>query len=747
MAFNNTDLQKLLNEGKVKTIISYGGNTGLRAKKLSNRVSFQVNKRLKGGKNTSTIIGYYPDISLKEALNKTQAIRIDIDAGLNPRIEKIKRQSEVSKGLKTLDDCIQIHIMDKESARTTPIPENTIRQTWSAFRLCSPKLLNKPIAEITADELRDCFNFMASSQYKNRNGSLGARRQAEIWMSYTKAVFKMAHEIKDFITVNPCPKAFYKITREIKSYDHFLQPSEVSKMIELINDMEEYQKGFAPADVFEARLTQYQAVKLTVLTGLRNASELYTIKWSDVNLGTNKPTFYYTTSKQQQPLEIPITPIMREVFKAQAKRKYNDYVFAGTMNAKETNTHIKGVHKAMVRLREIMADKPHNMKQFQNSEVFNNLMLRHTFTTLGNRIGIPIEKLDAMSGHIQTTQRKVATTQYISRIAEDMREDFIKLHDFMLAGKDFEDQDMSEETIKLKHKSLVARLNTPRARVSLQEYFNKNYPASYIGQATRIVKISKHYYVRFFDDVNKKYKSDRFKKEGRTYDPIFETTGYLVELPKWITNSFPDYRKRDLYTIFVVKEFPENRSNVMKEEDISEQEVLDGDIHDHTTGIFRTAHLQDEIRIELGDTYRNKDYYQKMPEKILEERKASYTRMVIRMGQRAEIEEAKGKPRSAYSLLSPQEKWERVFKKGRDDMRNLYMENEEQLSAQAHLDSSSLIRLAKIATTTIPNTQTAKEALKVLVPLHDKLDKDWAKNNERLEEIKQRLKPSSDSTT
>ena len=339
MAFNNKDLESLLNEGQYREAINYGANTGLRAKKLANRVSFEVTKRVSGGRNTTSTVGYYPDMTLKEALGLSHGIRSDADKGLNPRVEKTKRQAQTNKGVITLESCIQEHIHDRETARPTPVPPNTIRQIWSAFKLCSPSLMHKPIAEITSEQLRECFNFMSSSQYKNRNGKAGARRQAEIWMAYAKAIFRMAHEIKDYIDVNPCPKAFYKITREIKSYDHFLQPSEVSKMIELINDMEEYPKSFMASDVLDARLTQFQAIKLNVLTGLRNASELYTIKWQDVKLDITKPKFYYMTSKQQQPLEVPITPMMAEVFRAQEKRRCNSYVFPATANAKEQDTY------------------------------------------------------------------------------------------------------------------------------------------------------------------------------------------------------------------------------------------------------------------------------------------------------------------------------------------------------------------------------------------------------------------------
>ncbi|MFL2648276.1 MAG: tyrosine-type recombinase/integrase [Dehalococcoidia bacterium] len=743
MAFTNTDLQKLHAEGKYRSSLSYGANTGLRAKKLANRVSFEVTKRVTGGANTTSTIGYFPDISVKEALQKAHAIRVDADAGLNPRLEKQKRKTKVTKGLKTLEDCIQEHILDKESARTSPIPPNTIRQTWSAFRLCSPRLLQKPIAEITPNELRECFNFMSSSQYKNRDGSFGARRQAEIWMAYTKAIFKMAHEIKDYIEVNPCPKAFYKITRDIKSYDHFLQPSEVSKMLELINDMESYPKSFIKLDTINHRLTQYQAIKLTVLTGLRNASELYTIKWDDVKLDVNKPTFYYTTSKQQQPLEVPITPLMTEVFRAQLKRRCNSYVFPSTVNSKEPDTFIKGVFKAMKRLRQLL-NSSYGITQFQNSEVFNNLMLRHTFTTLGNRIGIPIEKLDAMSGHITTTQRKVATTQYISRIAEDMREDFMKLHEFMLAGKDFEDKEMSEESIKLKHKSLVARLNSPRARQSLLNYFRDKFPASYIGQAIRIVKVSKHYYTRFYEVTYARDKDKAIEKAQKEFEPIMETTGYLVELPKWLNNNMPKYMRRDLVTVFVLRELPENRSDAMNLHDISEQEMREQDTFDETTGAFRVAFLFDEIREELGDTYRNEHYFKKMPEDILEYRKRRYMNMQTRLAKTVEEQsEEKKATLPFYFFFSPQKRWDAYYNRGKNDLPEVWIDSDDEDRGANHIRSKRFIEIARR-----DGSEEAFKALEVLVPIYNAQHKDA---QIRLEDLKRKRKrkrkPSNDSTS
>ena len=736
MALTNKDLETLLKEGKKKQIIAYGANTGLRAKRLANRVSFEVTKRVSGGRNTTSTVGYYPDISLKEALNLAHAIRVDAERGLNPRVEKTKRQTQTNKGFITLQQCIEEHIHDRETARPTPVPPNTIRQIWSAFKLCSPNLMLKPIAEITSEQLRECFNFMSSSQYKNRNGTAGARRQAEIWMAYAKAIFRMAHEIKDYIDVNPCPKAFYKITREIKSYDHFLQPSEVSKMIELINDMEEYPKSFMASDVLGARLTQFQAIKLNVLTGLRNASELYTIKWQDVKLDITKPKFYYMTSKQQQPLEVPITPMMAEVFRAQAKRICNDYVFPSTANAKEPNTYIKGVFKAMARLRQLL-ESQYGITSFENSEVFNNLMLRHTFTTLANRVKIPLEDIDKMSGHVKTKNDK-STQDYITALAEDMRPNYIKLHEFMLAGKDFEDSDVSEETLKLKHNSLVARLNTPRARQSLLNYFRGNFPASYIGQATRILKVSKHYYTRFYEDVNMKFKGERLKEEDKIYEPIFETTGYLVELPKWLNNSLPEHTRRNLSTVFVLREFTENRSQVMKEEDISEQEMKEQDIYDESTGIFRVAYLMDDIRKDLGDPYRNADYYKNMSKEKLETRKASNMRMhkriAISITKMTQEEKDKLPP---YFHESPEKKWEKRFNAGRNDIDPLWIEDEDALEGQEHLRSRNFIDIAKK-----DNSLEAQEAIKILDPIYKKAHLAWEKRNK---DRKNKVKTPHDS--
>ena len=670
MAFNNKDLESLLNEGQYREAINYGANTGLRAKKLANRVSFEVTKRVSGGRNTTSTVGYYPDMTLKEALGLSHGIRSDADKGLNPRVEKTKRQAQTNKGFITLESCIQEHIHDRETARPTPVPPNTIRQIWSAFKLCSPSLMNKPIAEITSEQLRECFNFMSSSQYKNRNGKAGARRQAEIWMAYAKAIFRMAHEIKDYIDVNPCPKAFYKITREIKSYDHFLQPSEVSKMIELINDMEDYPKSFMASDVLDARLTQFQAIKLNVLTGLRNQSELYTIKWQDVKLDITKPKFYYMTSKQQQPLEVPITPMMAEVFRAQEKRRCNSYVFPSTANAKEPDTYIKGVFKAMARLRQLL-ESQYGITSFENSEVFNNLMLRHTFTTLANRVKIPLEDIDKMSGHVKTKNDK-STQDYITALAEDMRPNYIKLHEFMLAGKDFEDSDVSEETLKLKHNSLVARLNTPRGKQSKLIYFNENYTATYLGQATRIVKISKHYYTRFYEDLG----------EGeKHYEPVLEMTGYLVELPKYIVKSLPEFIRREYYTLCTERVLTDNRAEALKSFDIADQELDEQDTYNEDTGEFTNKEIIQKIRDELGDTYKNSDFYKRMPKERLEKIKAklygnwdNLAKMV--KNPNAKITGGDVPKFIANALKSPEDKWQRVYNRGSLDFAPVYLDNQ-----------------------------------------------------------------------
>ena len=82
MALTKKDLETLPNEGKKKQILANGANTGLRAKRLANRVSFEVTKRVSGGRNTTSTVGYYPGISLNEALNLAHAIRVDAERDL-----------------------------------------------------------------------------------------------------------------------------------------------------------------------------------------------------------------------------------------------------------------------------------------------------------------------------------------------------------------------------------------------------------------------------------------------------------------------------------------------------------------------------------------------------------------------------------------------------------------------------------------------------------------------------------------
>lgn len=621
MTFTTTELTNLLDTGKDNATLGYGANTGLRARKRTNRISFIVSKRVAGTKtNSSTTIGYFPDISIKEALNRAHAIRDVADQGRNPRVVKLEKARKVAKGQITFQECIDEYVKDLNTASDKPLPVSTTRGRESAFRNVSPTLLRIPIAEISQEQLRERFDYYSSSQHKKRNGETGARRQAEVWMSYTKAVFKMAHEIKNYIDFNPCPKAFYKIKRIYKEYDHYLQPSETSKLLLLISDLEKYADTFDKDAVTEERLNAYQAIKLTLLTGLHNYVDVYQILWKDVKLNKTNPSFYYFNTKNQQPMEVPITPIMKEVFDAQAKRKRNQFVFPQRyyVNRSEDD-HLTTVRKPLLKLRELLEEQ-HGIKDFKTSKVFNNLMLRHTFMTLGSHIHIPIEELDTMSGHIITRQRKKSTGFYITNLAETMRSNFNKLHEYMLAGIDPEGQEVSEETVQLKRKSIAQTLNTTKARARIHQYFKDKYPLSYLALARRILQVSTHHYSRFYEGIIQERKDKRFKEEGREYEPVIRYTGYLVELPNYLVKTKAQHIKSDHVTLFYVTEFEENRSEIMTKENISEMELDEQDTMDEE-GRFRMGVIQDKIREELGDPYRRKQFYTELPKEKLTENK------------------------------------------------------------------------------------------------------------------------------
>jgi len=290
-----------------------------------------------------------------------------------------------------------------------------------------------------------------------------------------------------------------------------------------------------------------------------------------------------------------------------------------------------------------------------------------------------------------------------------MRPNYIKLHEFMLAGKDFEDSDVSEETLKLKHNSLVARLNTPRGKQSKLNYFNENYPATYLGQATRILKVSKHHYTRFFEDLG----------EGKKhYEPVIEMTGYLVELPKYIVKSLPEFVRREYYTLVTERVLSENRAEALKGFDIADQELDETDTYSEETGEFTNLKTIQKIRDELGDTYKNSDFYKKMSKEKLEKNKAKQFENWDNMAKMVKNPDAKitggDVPKFIANALKPaEEKWERVLNRGSLDFQSILLDN------QYRFDKYSALRKAIDKS---PDDPLAQKALVQLVAMEKEVN-------------------------
>ena len=178
--------------------------------------------------------------------------------------------------------------------------------------------------------------------------------------------------------------------------------------------------------------------------------------------------------------------------------------------------------------------------------------------------------------------------------------------------------------------------------------------------------------------------------------------------------------------------------------DISEQEMREQDTFDETTGAFRVAYLFDEIREELGDTYRNDHYFKNMPEDKLEDRKRRYMNMVTRLAKTVEEQsEEKKATLPFYFFLSPQERWDAYYNRGRNDLYELWIDDEDDDRGASHVRSKVFIDIAQR-----DGIEEAFKSLEVLVPIYNEQHK---KAQIRLEDLKRKRKkkrkPSSDSTS
>jgi integrase len=432
---------------------------GLRVKKNKDgSCSWILMKRMKGSPAAAspkrTTLGKWPEMTWDAAEAKASHYRRLLDDGIDPiQYEKDERRKAEAKALEekakqiTLRKLLEEYQLDCQMRGKGDSP-NYLKNYRSAIERVWARFLDTPIHDIRGPELRDEYHLWNSQRISPRTGK-PATSISDMAVVYLRAMWTHAMKRMQIIDTNPVD-VFYGEIEKPKPSEYFLNPREAIQMFDVIGEICSTADKIKRTDVAvgdpklknlqhlgewafsEEAINCYNAIKLTLLSGLRGPSEVLSLPWSKVFLdeedweGDTPCPYFHVWTKQKREFGVPITPQMERVFREQKKIRRNDYVFPSP-SAKRKDLYIEGARKAY---EEVLTP----LIPARNAKLLGARVMRHTFATACDHLLHDYSLADKITGHGPT--ERTATANYIHRQVHSNYEYFEKINECLSGETD-----------------------------------------------------------------------------------------------------------------------------------------------------------------------------------------------------------------------------------------------------------------------------------------------------------------------
>lgn len=398
--------------------VEYGDTVvnGLRLRVgISGAKSFCISRK-RNGKFIRATLGRFPDLTIDNARAKALELLGDVaTTGRNPNIEK--RINE--RALVTLNDALDTYIKSRDERLST----DTAKQYRSILQNFSGDWMKQPIASISRERVETRHKavtdgsvwFGADKSTLRAGVGAGSKAQADLWARVLRAIYRFAHDHyrdDEGKTLLPDPPTMVLSTK--RKWHGTVRKTERIRTNELgrwfnalssVRDLAEQGRDDIAAAVCDA-------VEMAIFTGLRK-SEILELSWDRVNLGGRY--FWIDTTKNGDPLELPVTETLLKLFRRRAKMKAADgvLVFPGDKGViKEYRHIIERISAATVPEPNPDLLKPIPFKWHDG---------RRTFGTVAELVGVGNYILKRLLNH--RTMRSADVTQgYLHFSADELME-------------------------------------------------------------------------------------------------------------------------------------------------------------------------------------------------------------------------------------------------------------------------------------------------------------------------------------
>lgn len=398
--------------------VEYGDTivNGLRIRIGTSGVKSFCISRKRNGKFIRATLGRFPDLTVDNARAKALEMLGDVaTTGRNPNVEK--RVNE--KASVTLADALDAYIKNR-GHRLKPTTEKQYRAILQNY---SGDWMKQSLATISRERVEHRHKavtdgsvwFGADKETLRAGVGTGSKAQADLWARALRAVYRFAHDHyrdEEGITLLPDPPTLVlstkrqwhgtvRKTERIRTHDFARWLNAVA----VVRVKAEEGRDDVAAAICDA-------VEMSIFTGLRK-SEIFELTWDRVNIGGRY--FWIDTTKNGDPLELPITETLLNLFRRRLKMKASDevLVFPGAKGVIKEYRHVIDRISAAT----VPDPNPDMLKPIP----FKWHDARRTFGTVAELVGVGNYILKRLMNH--RTQRSSDVTQgYIHFAGEELVE-------------------------------------------------------------------------------------------------------------------------------------------------------------------------------------------------------------------------------------------------------------------------------------------------------------------------------------
>ena len=354
----------------------------LKVPKLTCRVSSTGNKSfvvLKwNGKSMQRVtVGKFPDVTVSEAQQKSQAILTAINSGIDPTAEKRKHEAEKTK----LVDVLELYLADRD------LKPYTIKDYRYKLKLGFSDWLNKPVSSITEDMILKRHKQI--SQQKGKTTANTTMRVLRLTMNYAVAV--------SMIDSNPT---------SILSKARLWHKNNRKDRVIPSNQLQAWH--YAVEALSNQRAKVYLLMALYM--GFRS-NELLTLEWSHVDIKGQSIKVYDTKNGTDHSLPMP-KALLPHIYTLRDQTGGYKWVFAGNNPLKPMAIPAKPI-KSVTNVSGVEFS-PHDC--------------RRTFATIAEAVNLPMSMIKRLMNHVTTND---VTSGYIVTEEETLRLAINKVADYI----------------------------------------------------------------------------------------------------------------------------------------------------------------------------------------------------------------------------------------------------------------------------------------------------------------------------